>query len=57
MYPKIKKMKYKSLLILTSMMFFLNSCSKDDNIIADTLLSTPVANASTDINDTGFKAK
>lgn len=50
-------MKYKFLLVLTSIMFFLNSCSKEDNIIADTLLSTPIANASTDVNDTGFKAK
>lgn len=57
MYSKIKKMKYKFLLVLTSIMFFLNSCSKEDNIIADTLLSTPIANASTDVNDTGFKAK
>lgn len=49
-------MKYNFLLILTSIMFFLNSCSKEDNIIADTL-STPIANAATEINDTGFKAK
>lgn len=49
-------MKYKFLLLLTSIMFFLNSCSKEDIIIADTL-NTPIANASTDINNTGFKAK
>src|SRR6187402_1660008 len=56
MYSKIKKMKHKFLLVLTSIMLFLNSCSKEDKIIADTL-NTPIANASTDINDTGFKAK
>lgn len=49
-------MKYNFLLILTSIMFFLNSCSKEDNIIAETL-AAPIANAATDINDTGFKAK
>jgi len=49
-------MKYKFLLVLTGIMFFLNSCSKDDNIIADTL-TTPIANVPSDINDAGFRAK
>lgn len=50
-------MKYKFLLVLTGIIFFLNSCSKEDSAVADTLLNTPVANAATDIKDTGFKAK
>ncbi|HSD08533.1 endo-1,4-beta-xylanase [Flavobacterium sp.] len=49
-------MKYKFLIVLTSFFFFLNSCSKEDETVANTL-DVPVANSATDINDTGFKAK
>ncbi|WP_337966424.1 endo-1,4-beta-xylanase [uncultured Flavobacterium sp.] len=49
-------MKIKFLLMLTGLFFFLNSCSKDDNIAANGL-ETPVANAPKDVNDTGFRAK
>ncbi|SEP03285.1 endo-1,4-beta-xylanase [Flavobacterium sp. CF108] len=49
-------MKIKFLLMLTSVVFFLNACSKDDNEVAETL-ETPVANAPKDVNDNGFKAK
>jgi endo-1,4-beta-xylanase len=49
-------MKNKILLVLTSFVFFLNSCSKDDNVVANTLES-PVANAPKDVNDAGFRAK
>lgn len=49
-------MKIKFLLMLTSVVFFLNACSKDDNEAAETL-ETPVANAPKDVNDNGFKAK
>ncbi|WP_428232553.1 endo-1,4-beta-xylanase [Flavobacterium sp.] len=49
-------MKNKILLVLTSLVFFFNSCSKDDNVVASTL-ETPIANAPKDVNDTGFKAK
>jgi endo-1,4-beta-xylanase len=49
-------MKIKFLLMLTSFVFFLNACSKDDNEAA-IILETPVANAPKDINDNGFKAK
>jgi endo-1,4-beta-xylanase len=49
-------MKNKILLVLTSLVFFLNSCSKEDNVVANTL-ELPVANAPKDVNDTGFRAK
>jgi endo-1,4-beta-xylanase len=49
-------MKIKFLLMLTGIFFFLNSCSKDDNITANTL-EIPVANAPKDVNDAGFRAK
>ena len=49
-------MKHKFLLVLTGILLFLNSCSKEDPIIADAL-TAPIANAAADINDTGFKAK
>lgn len=42
--------------MLTGMVFFLNSCSKEDNIAANNL-ETPVANAPKDVNDAGFRAK
>ncbi len=42
--------------MLTCIFFFLNSCSKDDNIAANTL-EAPVANAPKDVNDAGFRAK
>ncbi|WDF57612.1 endo-1,4-beta-xylanase [Flavobacterium sp. KACC 22758] len=49
-------MKSKFLLMLISVVFFLNACSKDDNDAAE-ILETPVANAPKDVNDNGFKAK
>ena len=49
-------MKIKFLLMLTSFVFFLNACSKDDNEAAPNL-ETPVANAPKEVNDNGFKAK
>lgn len=49
-------MKYKFLLVLTGIIFFLNSCSKDDTTTADPL-NAPIANTPTDNNDAGFKAK
>jgi endo-1,4-beta-xylanase len=49
-------MKIKFLLVLTCLFFSLNSCSKDDNEVADTL-ETPIANAPKDVNDNGFRAK
>lgn len=49
-------MKIKFLIVLTSLFFSLNSCSKEDNDMDDTL-ETPTANAPKDINDNGFKAK
>lgn len=49
-------MKIKLLLALTSLVFFMNSCSKEDSVAANTL-ETPVANAPKDVNDAGFKAK
>lgn len=49
-------MKIKFLLVLTSLFFFLNACSKDDNDAVDTL-ETPLANAPKDVTDNGFKAK
>ncbi|PWB27198.1 endo-1,4-beta-xylanase [Flavobacterium sp. HTF] len=49
-------MKIKFLIMLTGMVFFLNSCSKEDNIAANNL-ETPVANAPKDVNDAGFRAK
>lgn len=49
-------MKIKFLLVLTSFVFFLSACSKDDNeTVAN--LETPVANAPKDLNDNGFRAK
>lgn len=50
-------MKNKFLLVFTSLFFFLNSCSKEDSTLAATILNTPVANAATAINNSGFKAK
>ncbi|MFY7729754.1 MAG: endo-1,4-beta-xylanase [Flavobacterium sp.] len=49
-------MKNMILLVLTSAMLFLNSCSKDDNAGADAL-QAPVANPAKDITNTGFRAK
>ncbi|MEP7095146.1 MAG: endo-1,4-beta-xylanase [Flavobacterium sp.] len=49
-------MKIKFLLVLTSLFFFLNACSKDDSEAAANL-ETPVANAPKEVNDNGFKAK
>ena len=49
-------MKIKFLLILTSLFFSLNSCSKDDNEVAATL-EAPIANAPKDVVDNGFRAK
>ena len=49
-------MKIKFLLVLSSLFFFLNACSKDDNETVETL-ENPVANAPKDVNDNGFKAK
>ncbi|MEO8534878.1 MAG: endo-1,4-beta-xylanase [Flavobacterium sp.] len=49
-------MKIKFLLMLASVVFFINACSKDDNeAVAN--LETPVANAPKEVNDHGFKAK
>lgn len=42
--------------MLAGIFFFLNSCSKEDNIAANTL-EAPVANAPKDVNDAGFRAK
>jgi endo-1,4-beta-xylanase len=51
-------MKNKLLLMLTCFVFFFNSCSKDDNDnIAAATLNAPIANAPTDISNSGFKAK
>jgi endo-1,4-beta-xylanase len=51
-------MKNKFLLVFASLFFFLNSCSKEDNEASNTLtLNAPIANAATDINNSGFKAK
>ena len=49
-------MKIKFLLMLTSFVFFLNACSKDDSESPD-VLETPIAIGPKDINDNGFKAK
>lgn len=49
-------MKIRFLLILTSIVFFLNACSKDDNESAANL-ELPVANAPKDVNDNSFRAK
>lgn len=49
-------MKIKFLLVLTSIFFFLNSCSKDDNE-AVAALEAPIANTPKDVNDHGFRAK
>jgi len=49
-------MKIKFLLMLTSFVFFLNACSKDDSESPD-VLETPIAVGPKDINDNGFKAK
>jgi endo-1,4-beta-xylanase len=49
-------MKNKILLVLTILVFFFNSCSKEDNLVANTL-ELPVANAPKDLNDNGFIAK
>ena len=49
-------MKIKFLLMLTSFVFFLNACSKDDSESPD-VLETPIAIGPKDINDNDFKAK
>ncbi|MEO8254509.1 MAG: endo-1,4-beta-xylanase [Flavobacterium sp.] len=49
-------MKIKFLLVLASLFFSLNSCSKEENDVAETL-EIPTANAPKDVNDNGFKAK
>ena len=49
-------MKIKFLLMLTSFVFFLNACSKDESESPD-VLETPIAIAPKDVNDNGFKAK
>nr|WP_315247319.1 endo-1,4-beta-xylanase [uncultured Flavobacterium sp.] len=49
-------MKIKFLLMLTSFVFFLNACSKDDSE-SPNVLETPIAIAPKDLNDNGFKAK
>lgn len=49
-------MKNKLLIVLAGLFFFLNSCSKDDNVETN-VLEKPVANAPKDINDNGFRAK
>lgn len=49
-------MKIKLLLALTSLVFFMNACSKEDSVAAN-ILETPLANAPKDVNDAGFKAK
>lgn len=49
-------MKIKCLLVLASLFFFLNACSKDDDVVV-TNLETPIANAPKDVNDNGFRAK
>ena len=49
-------MKIKFLLMLTSFVFFLNACSKDDSESPD-VLETPIAIGPKDINDNGFKVK
>ncbi len=42
--------------MLTSFVFFLNACSKDDSE-SPNVLETPIAIAPKDLNDNGFKAK
>ena len=49
-------MKIKFLLVCTSLFFFLNACTNDDNE-AVVNLEAPIANAPKDVNDTGFRAK
>ncbi|WP_286969951.1 endo-1,4-beta-xylanase, partial [Flavobacterium sp. UBA4854] len=49
-------MKIKFLLMLACLFFFLNSCSKDDNVAVNAL-EVPIANAPKDVNDEGFRAK
>lgn len=49
-------MKIRFLLMLASVVFFINACSKDDNE-AVTALEAPIANAPKDVNDHGFRAK
>lgn len=49
-------MKIKFLLVLSSLFFFLNACSKDDSTVIDNL-ENPLANAPKDVIDNGFKAK
>ena len=50
-------MKNKILIFCTSIVFLLNSCSKDDNQEEIVILSTPVASSGTDITDNSFRAK
>ncbi|CAA9201865.1 hypothetical protein FLA105534_03811 [Flavobacterium bizetiae] len=49
-------MKIRFLLMLASVVFFINACSKDDNE-AVAALEAPIANAPKDVNDHGFRAK
>jgi endo-1,4-beta-xylanase len=49
-------MKIKFLLMLASVVFFINACSKDDNQ-AVAALEAPIANAPKEVNDHGFRAK
>ena len=50
-------MKNKFLIVLTSLLFFFNSCSKDDNLIVASTLENPIATAALNTTDKGFKAK
>jgi len=49
-------MKNIFLIVFTSVMLFLSSCSKDDSVTEITL-EAPVANPAKDVNNTGFRAK
>lgn len=49
-------MKIKFLLLLSSLFFFLNACSKEDSTVIENL-ENPLANAPKDVNDNGFRAK
>lgn len=49
-------MKNKILIFCTGLLLFLNSCSKDDNPVSNTL-NAPIANPAVDITDTSFRAK
>lgn len=49
-------MKIKFLLVLSSLFFFLNACSKEDSTVIENL-ENPLANAPKDVKDNGFRAK